>query len=68
MHFSKPFPQDYRRPDHAEALLIQDLRKAFEALAAQGCLKDDIAMGLVDESSPQNRANTACYSQPRKSL
>jgi hypothetical protein len=58
MHFSKPFPRDYRRPDDAEELLTQDLRKAFEALAAQGCRKNDIAIGLVDESSPQNRANT----------
>jgi transposase len=58
MHFSKPFPQDYRRPDNAEERLIQDLRKAFEALAARGCRKEDIAIGFVDESSPQNRANT----------
>ena len=39
--------------------MTQELRKAFEALAAQGCGKEDIAIGFVDESSPQNRANTA---------
>jgi len=58
MHLNKPFPRDYRRPEDAEQRLKADLKEAFEVLGAQGYRQKDIAIGFLDESSPQNRANT----------
>jgi len=58
MHLNKPFPRDSRRPDDAEERLRADLEQAFKALGAEGYQQKDIAMGFLDESSPQNRANT----------
>jgi transposase len=46
MHFCKPFPHDYRRPANAEDISKERLEK------------HDIALGFMDGSSPQNRANT----------
>jgi transposase len=59
LHFSKPFPHDYRRPPDAEDRLKQALRETFQSLQAQGLKPGEIAIGCVDETSPQNRANTA---------
>jgi transposase len=56
--FSQPFPRDYRRPPDAEARLKASLHPVFMTLKAQGIGKDDIALGFLDEASPQNRANT----------
>jgi transposase len=58
MYLNKPFPRDYRRPDDAEQRLKADLKEAFEVWGAQGYRQRDIAIGFLDESSPQNRANT----------
>jgi transposase len=58
MHLNKAFPRDYRRPADAEQRLQADLKQAFETLGAEGCRQKDIALGFLDESSPQNRANT----------
>ena len=58
MHFSKPFPRDYRRPPDAEDRLKASLHEVFMTLQEQGIGKDDIALGCLDEASPQNRANT----------
>jgi transposase len=58
MHFSKPFPHDYRRPSNAEDILKERLENVFNVLKGKGFNKDDIALGFVDETSPQNRANT----------
>jgi transposase len=58
MYLNKPFPRDYRRPEDAEERLRADLKQAFEALGAEGCRQEDIAIGFLDESSPQNRANS----------
>lgn len=58
MHFGKPFPHDYRRPDNAEELLKERLEKVFMELKRKGLTKQAIALGFVDETSPQNRANT----------
>jgi transposase len=58
MHFCKPFPHDYRRPVNAEDLLKERLEKVFKELKQKGLKKRDIALGFVDETSPQNRANT----------
>lgn len=58
MHFSKPFPRDYRRPADAEARLKESLHQVFITLKEKGIRKDDLALGFIDEASPQNRANT----------
>ena len=58
MHFSKPFPRDYRRPADAEARLQASLHEVFMTLKDKGISKQDIALGFIDEASPQNRANT----------
>jgi len=58
MHFSKPFPHDYRRPAEAEAILKERLGAIFKQLKSQEIKNQDVALGFLDESSPQNRANT----------
>lgn len=58
MHFSKPFPRDYRRPSNAKDILKERLDAVFKSLRDKGFNKNDIAIGFVDETSPQNRANT----------
>lgn len=58
MYFSKPFPHDYRRPPEAEDILKERLNNVFNSLKEKGLKKKDIAIGFVDETSPQNRANT----------
>ncbi len=58
MHFSKPFPRDYRRPPDAEERLKANLHQVFMILKEKQINKDDIALGFLDEASPQNRANT----------
>lgn len=58
MHFSKPYPMDYRRPEDAEALLENQLQLTLSLLREDGLKEEDIAIGFIDESSPQNTANT----------
>ena len=58
MHFSKPYPMDYRRPEDAEALLENQLQLTFSLLKEEGLKEEDIAIGFIDEASPQNTANT----------
>src|SRR5512144_1707937 len=58
MHFSKPFPRDYRRPPDAEERLKAALHQVFMILKEKHMTKDDLALGFLDETSPQNRANT----------
>src|SRR5512135_3300627 len=56
MHFSKPFPRDSRRPPDAEERLKARLHQVFMTLQEKGSGKDDIALGVGEEASPQNRA------------
>ena len=57
MHLSKPYPHDYRRPADAEALLQASLEAAYQKLEAKGFSKQDIAIGFLDEASPQTTTN-----------
>jgi transposase len=59
MHFSKPYPHDYRRPDDAEEQLESALIKAYNSLIDKGYSVDRIALGFLDEASPQTTSNTA---------
>jgi transposase len=57
--FGKPYPHDYRRPEDAEARLEEQLLDVYNRLIAKGYEKEEIALGFVDETSPQTTANTA---------
>lgn len=58
MTLGKPYPQDYRRPGEAEKILEDQLRTTFEVLLKEGIGPEEIAIGMLDESSPQATANT----------
>jgi len=58
MHLLKPYPEDYRRPEEAESILAQDLEDLFQSLEEAGYKRGEVALGYVDESSPQPTANT----------
>jgi len=58
MRYGKPYVMDYRRPQEAETLLAERVRRVFEELEAQGIRPEEIAIGFVDETSPQNTANS----------
>ena len=58
VHLSKPYPQDYRRPENAEEILRGRPDLTMHELEKKGYTLDDIAIGFIDESSPQNTANT----------
>lgn len=58
MNHAKPFTHDYRKPDNAEELLDNQLSLLFELLKKENIPKEKIAIGFMDESSPQTTANT----------
>lgn len=58
MRFGKPYPHDFRRPPDAEAQLEEKLIRAYSDLMDQGFSEKDIALGFIDEASPQLTANT----------
>jgi transposase len=58
MYFSKPYPHDYRRPVDAEEQLKNSIDNAYKSLINNGIDPNDIAVGFLDESSPQTTANT----------
>lgn len=61
MHFSKPYPHDYRRPPDAEEQLMSKLEDAYKSLSEKGISRENIAIGFIDESSPQTTANTVRF-------
>ncbi len=58
MNHAKPFPHDYRKPANAKELLDNQLSLLFELLEKENIPIDKIAIGFMDESSPQTTANT----------
>jgi transposase len=58
MNFSKPYPEDYRRPENAEEILAGNLETVIRLLEEKGLKEEEIAIGFLDESSPQLAANT----------
>lgn len=58
MNFSKPYPKDYRRPKDAEEILAGNLKTVMRLLKEKGVKEEEIAIGFLDESSPQLTANT----------
>lgn len=59
MYFSKPYPHDYRRPDDAEQQLMDSVNNSYNTLINKGIKPESIAIGFVDETSPQSTSNTA---------
>ena len=51
MHYAKPYPSDYRRPDDAEQQLGESLKEALKSVS-RPCV-----IGFLDESSPQTTEN-----------
>lgn len=58
MHFGKPYPHDVRRPEDAEDQLEDALVKVYSDLTDQGLEPHQLALGFLDEASPQPTANT----------
>ena len=58
MNFSKPYPHDFRRPPDAEEQLEAHLIQVYSDLMDQGLDEKEIALGFLDEASPQLTANT----------
>ncbi len=58
MNHGKPYPYDFRKPDDAKELLDNQLSLLFELLEKEKIPKDKIAIGFLDETSPQTTANT----------
>lgn len=58
MILSKPYPIDYRQPEEVEEILEERLVKAFEEIKNKAIKQEEIAIGFLDEASPQNKANT----------
>jgi transposase len=59
MNYSKPYPHDFRRPPDAKEQLEAKLILAYSDLMDQGLDEKSIALGFLDEASPQLTANTA---------
>jgi transposase len=61
MHYAKPYPQDYRKPDNAKELLRNAITEAVEGISTA-------VVGFFDEASPQTRDNKQrfwSFSKPR---
>lgn len=58
MNHAKPFPHDYRKPDNSKELLDNQLKLLFDLLENEKIAKEKIAIGFLDEASPQTTANT----------
>jgi hypothetical protein len=59
MQYSKPYPHDLRRPTDAEEQLEERLIDAYNTVMDRGLAESEIALGFLDEASPQLTANTA---------
>lgn len=58
MNHAKPFPHDYRKPDNSKELLDNQLKLLLDLLEKEKIPKEKIAIGFLDEASPQTTANT----------
>lgn len=57
-HYAKPYRISSKRPIDAEKLLQESLQKVFETIDSYGIKPEDVAIGYIDEASPQNKANS----------
>lgn len=62
MHYAKPYPQDYRKPDNAEEILRNAILEAVNGIS------DNTVVGFFDEASPQttdNKQRVWSFTKPR---
>ncbi|HEV8051812.1 MAG TPA: IS630 family transposase [Parachlamydiaceae bacterium] len=59
MHNAKPYKKDYRRPQNAEEILASHLQEKFDILDSYGIEPKEVAIGFLDEASPQNKSNSS---------
>lgn len=52
MHYSKPYPKDYRRPENAKEMLKERLHEAVKDKKGSSYI-----LGFIDEASPQTTDN-----------
>jgi len=55
MHYSKPYPEDYRKPENAKEILKERLKDALKNT------KGECIIGFVDEARPQTTDNKQRY-------
>lgn len=63
MHYAKPYPQDYRRPENAEQLLKDSIAEAMAGVPQNS------VVGFFDEAAPQttdNRQRFWSFGKPRR--
>lgn len=58
MRFAKPFPHDFRKPKNAKMTLGKRLKAIVKRIRKAGIKDEEIALGFLDESGVQNKANT----------
>jgi len=58
MNFAKSYSKDYRRPKDAEDVLVGNLETVMRLLKEKGVREEEVAVGFLDETSPQLTANT----------
>jgi transposase len=66
-HYAKPYRLPSKRPDNAEEMLEKSLKEVFKTLDSYGIKAEEVAIGYVDEASPQNKANSGrgwCLQKP----
>ena len=51
MHYAKPYPHDYRRPENAAELLAESLKETLDGIGER-CI-----LGFLDQSAPQTTDN-----------
>jgi len=61
MHYYKPSPRDYRRPENAEEQLTSRLQAAFDALRVMGKDVSAMPIGFGDECGVQLHHNNARF-------
>lgn len=61
MHYSKPYPEDYRKPENAEETLKERLNDALRKTGGR-CI-----LGFLDEASPQTTDNKQRFWSFKKS-
>ena len=61
MSYHKPYRKDYRRPDNAEAILIEKLKYTCNEIIKDGHNPENVCIGFMDEAHPQNKANSGKF-------
>lgn len=59
MHYAKPYKKDYRRPENAEEIFASHLEEKFQLLKSYGIEPKEVAIGFLDEASPQSKSNSS---------